>query len=92
MQNKINDLINSESDDLKKLGWFLFDRNNGQNGLSPDELESLLDMLHLKNAQDQFDKGFEEGFNDGYLMGYDEGWGDNANNYEYDNTPTYVSK
>ena len=49
-------------------------------------------MLHLKNAQDQFDKGFEEGFNDGYLMGYDKGWGDKANDYEYDNTPTYVSK
>ncbi|MGG1659576.1 hypothetical protein [Brevibacillus sp. NRS-1366] len=92
MQNKINDLINSESDNLKKIGWFLFDRNNGQDGLTSDELELLLDMLHFKNADDQFYKEQEEGFHEGYTIGYGKGWEDKVSHYRYDNTPTYVCK
>ncbi|ATF13503.1 hypothetical protein A616_16420 [Brevibacillus brevis X23] len=92
MQGKINELINSESQDLRKIGWFLFDRNSGQDGLSSNDLSLLLEMLHFKNAQDQYEKGAEDGFNDGYIAGYEKGWHDKENHYEYDNTPTYVLK
>ncbi|MFC8686072.1 hypothetical protein [Brevibacillus porteri] len=92
MQGKINDLINSESHDLMKIGWFLFDRNSGQDGLTQEELESLIDMLHFKNADDQFYEGQEEGFNEGYMMGYSKGWDDFKFGYQFDDTPTHINK
>lgn len=87
MQNKVNSLILSDSDDLRKIGWFLFDLNCYQNGLSPDEVEMLLDLLHFKDANDQYEKGMHDGYLDGYKEGYANGWSDKENHYDCNDEP-----
>lgn len=45
MISKINKMIKHDNEYISKIGWFLYDKNNGENGLSKDEIEELIDLI-----------------------------------------------
>lgn len=76
MIHKINALMNSEYEFLKRIGWFLFDRNNGQDGLTSNEVEELIHMLEFENIESDLEDVRDEGYAKGYDKGYSDGWSD----------------
>jgi flagellar biosynthesis/type III secretory pathway protein FliH len=72
---EINELLASDDEGFIEIGLFLYRRNNGENGLSKNEVETLIKMIH--NIQSRVEKEIaeelEKEYDKGYCEGFDEG-------------------
>lgn len=59
---EINNLIDSDFDMLKKLGWLLYDRKG--KGLNEEELDKLLHIVTVEEMEKKYHAAYDEGFND----------------------------
>jgi flagellar biosynthesis/type III secretory pathway protein FliH len=72
---EVNSFMNSDDKDFNEIGLFLYRRNNGKNGLSKDETETLIKAVHriqtrieheiVEELEKAHEKGYSEGFDDG---------------------------
>jgi hypothetical protein len=72
---EVNELLESQDEDFREIGLFLYRRNNGENGLSRDETEVLIRAVHRIQTRIEHEivGELEEAHEKGYSEGYDDG-------------------
>lgn len=65
---EINQLIDSDNEIFRKIGWLLYDN---ENGLSKDKVEELSKYIHIltgieNTSEKELEDAYEEGYNEGY--------------------------
>jgi len=59
---EINKLISSEHEFVRKIGWLLYKRENQDEGLTQEEVYSLMGMMDC--FEDEIQKSYNDGFHD----------------------------
>ncbi|MFS1518599.1 hypothetical protein V1503_19360 [Bacillus sp. SCS-151] len=57
-------LINSDYSILNKVGWFLYNREDQQGGLSKEEIDDLLHILCNEEMEKELRTTYDKGFAD----------------------------
>lgn len=71
MELEINKLIESEIDEINKIGWLLYDKGIND-GLDKEATEQIIELLaNITDERDYTDSDFEKAYQEGYDEGYD---------------------
>jgi hypothetical protein len=66
MQLEINKMIESENSFIKRLGWFLYDQNGLEKGLSSQATKELIELFSTYNVSREEEKVWDKAYNEGY--------------------------
>jgi hypothetical protein len=72
MQVEINKMIESENNFIKRLGWFLYDQNGLEKGLSGQATKDLVDLFSTYNVGREEDKMWKKAYDEGYKDGEED--------------------
>jgi ATP-dependent RNA circularization protein (DNA/RNA ligase family) len=65
---EINKLIESDYDSISKVGWFLYDIQDRNTGLTQEELIHIVSLLGFKDLDAEMEReindAYDNGFND----------------------------
>jgi hypothetical protein len=83
---EINEFLDSSNEKLIEIGLFLYRRNNGENGLSREEVYNLIKMINELHNEDKIGELLDKE----YVKGYDAGFEDAKKHYEDSNYDSRV--
>jgi hypothetical protein len=72
MQLEINKMIESENSFIKRLGWFLYDQNGLEKGLSGQATKELIELFNTYNVSREEEKVWDKAYNEGYKDAQEE--------------------
>jgi ATP-dependent RNA circularization protein (DNA/RNA ligase family) len=72
MHLEINKLIESDYDSISRVGWFLYDIQDRNDGLTQEELVHIVGLLGFKDLDAEMEKEIDDAYDREYEDGRQE--------------------